>query len=805
MSPIKRQLGHVLRRVCEATDAPPPATQAVVLYGMDLSAGLLLSWLPSFLGPIYAVSVGLVGTMDVAVFDRVYARTEADLGRFVMAGCSEANVGLVPDMGWLGLPGARALPQSVRPFMIRPRRSGRPLLGVCLKAAQVDVPWVSTLLGCLSDRYEVCLIACDPDDSACNDNLARADRRLHALNAPELQTLAGMWRLFSTLNAVVSMHHEASLFATKMDMPCIAMHTSFLPNTLHLQVNTLTTDPQATANGMLAYLNGRRMGTITALPMSPEPTINAAATVRACIANRIRKRIPVPQAAVASVAAATQTLTSLLCRYLGLEEAVIGHWLVSGHQERLLLTTEQETEVARMFSFALSNKVGVRGLGELHSALFGPARQRPIAVLAWLRDNLARDCATMHQQDEEYCAGQGPSGLQVPIDLSMFDQHDCGGLHRWGWAWALQGLYAYDGKACGRQSRIMVDAYLDRSMSYGYETLKAAGILPYTRPWAGFVHHTLGSGVACMLGRPLLLESLKSCKCLFVLSRYMANCLRTELATRGHAGVKIFVLHHPMPLPPPSKMFDVTKFLSNPNRKVVQVGAWLRNTWSIFSLGISPRHGDFAVTKAALIGPEMDSYYKPAGLFDSLKQVLAPASAPPPANAPCDALCRIRHRHTNPSNRPTPDALCRAQPPPGSGNAYSLGMFDMLEAMDESVQLLPQMTNDEFDELIGGRSEAIVFLDLSDASAVNTVLECVVRATPLIINRHPAVEEVLGRDYPGLYDDLVQAASMVTSMQTVLKAHLYLLALPKDRFSIKSVLDEFQAALASTMTTEDRL
>ena len=48
----------------------------------------------------------------------------------------------------------------------------------------------------------------------------------------------------------------------------------------------------------------------------------------------------------------------------------------------------------------------------------------------------------------------------------------------------------------------------------------------------------------------------------------------------------------------------------------------------------------------------------------------------------------------------------------------------------------------------------IVFIDLYDSAANNTVLECIIRNTPLIVNRTPGVVEYLGEDYPLYFDNL---------------------------------------------------
>ena len=71
-----------------------------------------------------------------------------------------------------------------------------------------------------------------------------------------------------------------------------------------------------------------------------------------------------------------------------------------------------------------------------------------------------------------------------------------------------------------------------------------------------------------------------------------------------------------------------------------------------------------------------------------------------------------------------------------------------------------------------------MLVDLIDASASNTVVECLARGTPLLVNRLPAVEEYLGTDYPLFYADLRQAAAFAQDIGRLRAAHEHLVACP---------------------------
>lgn len=91
----------------------------------------------------------------------------------------------------------------------------------------------------------------------------------------------------------------------------------------------------------------------------------------------------------------------------------------------------------------------------------------------------------------------------------------------------------------------------------------------------------------------------------------------------------------------------------------------------------------------------------------------------------------------------------------------------------DDVEVIDRLPNDEYDRLL---AENVVFLELYDASACNVVLECIVRGTPLIVNRRPALEEYLGRDYPLFYDRFDEAPALFVP-DRLIAGHRHLQAL----------------------------
>ena len=81
----------------------------------------------------------------------------------------------------------------------------------------------------------------------------------------------------------------------------------------------------------------------------------------------------------------------------------------------------------------------------------------------------------------------------------------------------------------------------------------------------------------------------------------------------------------------------------------------------------------------------------------------------------------------------------------------------------------------EYDSLL---TKNIVFIHLYDASANNTVIECIIRNTPIIVNRLESIIEYLGVDYPLYFDNLEEINELVT-IENIEKAHKYLVSMDK--------------------------
>jgi hypothetical protein len=97
----------------------------------------------------------------------------------------------------------------------------------------------------------------------------------------------------------------------------------------------------------------------------------------------------------------------------------------------------------------------------------------------------------------------------------------------------------------------------------------------------------------------------------------------------------------------------------------------------------------------------------------------------------------------------------------------------------------------EYDQVL---LENIAFVPLYDASANNVVIECIMRETPLLINRLPAAIEYLGEDYPFFFDDVDEAMAKIDDIDLIKETADYLKKKDKTFLS----LNEFVQRMVET-------
>jgi hypothetical protein len=289
-------------------------------------------------------------------------------------------------------------------------------------------------------------------------------------------------------------------------------------------------------------------------------------------------------------------------------------------------------------------------------------------------------------------------------------------------------------------SKTVFDSYLDKTYGWEREFYLNVGILPMKVKWVGVFHHTYNTeyspyNLVNVFKDPLFIESLEFCGGIIVLSEHLAKWIRQKLVDISFVAVPVHVLYHPTEL-------DVPKFNWNYFRnRVVQIGAWLRNTYGIYQLGKLDK-----LQRCVLKGKKMDNYYLECGQQEE---------------------CCISRGVTE--------------------NKLISGIRDIIK--ESEVEIIEHLNNDEYDKLL---SNSVVFIKLVDASAVNTIIECIARNTPIVVNRLPALEEYLGNKYPLFYDTIEDARDLLNNRYKLKNGHKYLSKLDKSKISIDTFTQSFK-------------
>jgi polysaccharide pyruvyl transferase WcaK-like protein len=338
------------------------------------------------------------------------------------------------------------------------------------------------------------------------------------------------------------------------------------------------------------------------------------------------------------------------------------------------------------------------------------------------------------------------------FNMTVLGIEDFEGVHRSGWKYVLGGLLSNHGD----DANLILDNYVDRTFHWARDIYKFTKVIPYTQPWCGFIHHTSTEhytrhNLIDLFKDDLFRASLPHCKSLFVLSDYLKHQVEFELKQLNFDNVKVNSFVHPTEFPRVEFSYDA--YMNNDKKRIIQIGAWLRDTFAIYSL--TPA---FPIQKTILVGSNMNHYVIP----DNFKLTIEGEKS--------------EHVLDQYVTRESVKQYIQ------STNKFTTGFIDYLLEIRDSVEKIEMLSNDDYDEVL---SKNVVFLKLIDASATNTIIECVVRSTPVLVNKHPAVVEYLGETYPMYYESQSEANKKAGDPSLVLETHSYLKKMDKTKFHLE--------------------
>jgi hypothetical protein len=268
------------------------------------------------------------------------------------------------------------------------------------------------------------------------------------------------------------------------------------------------------------------------------------------------------------------------------------------------------------------------------------------------------------------------------------------------------------------------DGFIEKNFAWFYNKEKRNKNIPRETPWVGVLHNpcnmpewfNYSASPQQMFKLSEFVDSLEHCKLIITLSEYLSVWVKRVLPT-----VDVHTVYHPGDIPKTEFNFD--SFIYNQNKQIIAIGWWLRKLTSIYSLPVYQTRSRFGGGSTIYKKTWTIPYkHKSRPLEQMIKPLLVTEQG----------LLNISDRTLN---------------------KYPVNHEYCLSHIDYDILL----------------SKNIAFLDMWDSSANNTIIECLMRGTPLICCKHPAVFEYLGTDYPLYFDTLEHA--MLLSQDIALLEH----------------------------------
>lgn len=102
----------------------------------------------------------------------------------------------------------------------------------------------------------------------------------------------------------------------------------------------------------------------------------------------------------------------------------------------------------------------------------------------------------------------------------------------------------------------------------------------------------------------------------------------------------------------------------------------------------------------------------------------------------------------------------------------------------DDVEIIRPLNGEEYDRMLANN---IIFMKIINGTVTNCILECIIRSTPIIVNRCETSIEMLGKDYPLLYDEYDQIEKLLS---IIYDAHQYLHNIDKSIYRFSSFYED---------------
>jgi hypothetical protein len=758
-----------------------------VLYGggeLNETAGTALSdFLKRVRIPCYAISISLERPQlshFLHMFDHVVARN-AEEAEIAAQEIGKENVTCLPDLCFSLMPNRKL--KRLHGGLRDTGEERQVKIAVCLSRTLLqrvdeDIKYLGHVLNTIGSalQAEFYLLAFNTNpreneassDIWLNDQLSRefegTHSKLFVVNPDIVYDYLSMCHVLSNMDFVICGRYHSVVLAMMLRKPFVVIQQSRKTSALLGEHNLSARDIGCSASSQYfdclnAIVQNMQITPHELLPKTNADVVAKAFSMELTHLISKKKRKVLNQLCIAnnkslmhSSMTFRQKMTrcgQLLSRYLKLEERELADVVSSPAYAKAIMDKERSDSIARIITYSITENLTSYYMWLIVSNL------DPSKILHQMEAiNLHYTQSREREEAFDFALDPRIQNLELRhfVDMYAFCQFDSWGSSPSGWNHVLSALHRFEANMHHRCSDVIIDTYVDRTFHWGEEVLLLAGHLPYSKPWMGFIHHSFNTSVCLYNSDDLFTkvsfrQSLPCCKGLMVMSKTMRQKMESKLRENGFGNIPVFVINYCTETP--VKKFSLLEFIRNSERRVLQISAWLRNPYAIYELPISKWNNRLQLRKTILNGRGMSGLLSENAFVHWLEQQKQ--------NGRMNAAESTGHGTQIQSNHET--------------KKYVSGMINMLHKQTAEVEILEKVTPKYMDELL---SSNVVFLHLIDAASVNPVMECIVRNTPFIVNRLPALEEVLGKHYPGFYEDFNHAAYLAENLTSIVKIHMYL-------------------------------
>lgn len=733
---------------------------------------------------IFAVSIGIpifefINNGSLNIFDHIFIRSKHDILK-IQQKYGSTYVHYHPDLGFLKynkVETNKIFTNKIGVFLIQPIAKFKSIVDGLIQ-----------FLTFLSKDYEIVLYRFDSSDNLDNDDNFINSYIAKTINSPNVSfdcniyNVDQMLDIFRSLNLTICMRYHAHIFATITSCPFLSIATTrkvklYLEDCNYQYFYNVNVDSNETLNNyeLIKIFNNVIDNSTNIkhhLKQISETNYNLIKSDQ--IINLIKvpnKRMNVKNNNFQYSIGNEDSLVEQI--YHNLTNDLLSY-NIDLSREKQVVTPEIGSKIAEKMCYLITGLSSSKYLyGSKQNIVSNPYNLHE--MIKWI----VQDYNLNYQK------------YRNRINLNYINQSGFNGLHRSGWQFVieyLQMLHCDNGVIC--------DTYLDQTFNWGQEVLVSNGILPYTSPWIGFIHHTPNTEYTSyntirLFENPCFLQSLIMCQGLYCLSSYLTNWVKDRLKTL-ELKIEVNTLYHPTMFL--SNNFTFNKYLKNNDKKLINVGAWYRNPFTIFTLKVP-------LTKIALNGKDMNNYFKPNYMKLTYDNILNNDSSNKWEYYLKEYLKSNDFLITKFNLDPLQINLINLniiyqddQYFYDEKDTYQLNLVTWLVKIDKEVGIITYLSDSDYDQLLNSN---VIFLDLIDCSAVNTLIECMVRNTPLIINYSDTAAEYLGTKYPLFYykdQDFEEQINKLLLHDNIKKGYKYLKRMNKDFLRIEEFIRQFKSS-----------